>query len=82
MNTIAFTINVTFGWWILPAILTFILLCIMFRPLDTHKNVRNSNSWIDSNFLFDGIESVFRLLWFIPILLIWVVYLWIKLLIN
>jgi hypothetical protein len=82
MNTIAFTINFTFGWWILPAILTFILLFIMVRHPQRKSGVRTNLYFDLSWFLEGGIEQVFRFLWLIPILLIWVVYFGVKFLVN
>lgn len=53
--------TITINLALLPIILTVILLCIMFRPLDRYG-------------YFPGSEVIFRLVWLIPILAIWVIF--------
>lgn len=52
--------TITISTWIIPTIITVILLCIMFRP------DRSSGTY---NF-----GAIFRLLWIIPICATWMIY--------
>ncbi len=52
--------NITIGIWIIPTIITVILLGVMFRP---------DRSGGDYNF-----GAIFRLLWIIPICVTWMIY--------
>jgi hypothetical protein len=52
--------TITIGLWIIPTIITFILLGVMFRP---------DHSSGDYNF-----GAIFRLLWLIPIFAVWMIY--------
>jgi hypothetical protein len=51
------------GYWIIPLIITIILLCIMFRPNP------EKDGWFGDLFI------LFRLFWTIPILIVWIIYL-------
>jgi len=60
--------TITFDSWIIPTVVTVVMLCIMFRPF---------RASVDYDF-----SLVFRAFWLIPILAVWVIYfgviLWIK----
>lgn len=53
--------NIHIGLWIIPTILTLVMLAMMFRPW------KSAGDW-DYSF-------VFRVLWLIPILAMWVAFL-------
>ena len=52
--------TITIGLWIIPTIITIILLGVMFRP------DRSSGAY---NF-----GAIFRLLWIVPICVVWMIY--------
>lgn len=60
--------TITIGWWIIPVILTLGMLGMTLRPWE-------SEGPYDISFLF-------RILWLIPILFVWVVYLAIALILK
>lgn len=53
--------TITFGLWIVPVIITVIMMVIMFRPY------RSSGMY--------DFGAIFRLFWFIPIMVVWMIYL-------
>jgi hypothetical protein len=55
------TINVTLYFWMIPVVLTLLIVGWMFRPY------RKSGDY--------DFTSIFRLFWLIPMLFVWVVYL-------
>lgn len=59
---LGWTFTITFGWWILPVVLTLICLGFMFRPLQKTGGY------------FQGLDVIFRIVWVIPILNVWLVY--------
>lgn len=56
------TVTISSWWWIIPTIPTLICLAFMFRPLQKTGGY------------FSGLDAVFRLVWLIPILFVWLVY--------
>ncbi len=71
MITLALTF--TFGPGIIPAIISLILLFIMFRPMSREDT---------AGYFGGGLTALFRLFWLIPILLTWTIFFgimyWIK----
>lgn len=61
---LGWTFTITWGWWILPVVLTLYCLWRIFRPIP------HADSGIG-----DAIAMLFRLFWLIPVLLGWIVYL-------
>lgn len=59
---------ITINSWIVPALITVILLCIMFRPY------RSSGQY--------DFGQILRLFWLIPILAVWIFYMAILLVIK
>lgn len=57
---------ITLGWWIVPLIITIVILGIMFRPVESCGN----DFWGFGT----AIECLFRLFWMIPLLFVWLVY--------
>jgi len=59
--------TITIGWWAIPLVVSLILFLIMTRP---NRNAPSGGGWwsIDPT-------PLFRMLWLIPILLTWIVYL-------
>lgn len=61
------TVTITFGWWLIPAIITLICLYFIFGIWFDQKNT--------SSGLFDGVfEFIASLIVAIPALLSWLVY--------
>lgn len=58
-------ITITVGGWVVPTIMTAVMLGIMLRPYQ-------ESGWWD-------IGAIFRLFWLIPILAVWVAYMALKL---
>lgn len=56
--------TITIGAIAIPIVLTIIIFAIMCRPM----------SGSGGGFFGDAVESFFRLLWWIPIMLIWCAY--------
>lgn len=53
--------TVTIGWWIVPLILTIGFLIAMFWPEERVSQ-------------YDFVTPLLRLLWIVPILLVWLFY--------
>lgn len=51
------------GFWIIPVIISLVLLFVIFKPSE------------QSGGMFSGLDTLFRFMWFIPMLLVWIVYL-------
>jgi hypothetical protein len=60
--------SITIGSWVIPALITAVLLCIMLRPY------RSSGHY--------DFGALFRVLWLIPISVVWMVYMGVLLLIK
>jgi hypothetical protein len=57
--------TITIGWWVIPLLISLVFLGLIFRRNDQQVG----GYWnIDPT-------PLFRMLWFIPLLLTWVVYL-------
>lgn len=57
-------ISITLGWWLIPTIITIILLAIIFRPIE-----------YSGGYFGGGLEAMFRCFWFIPMFVVWIIYL-------
>ena len=57
--------TVTIHWWLLPVILTVIMLGMMFRPM------KGDDLW--------GLQIMARGFWSVPIMFVWIVYLLVSL---
>ena len=53
--------TIVVGAWVIPILITIFLLAVMLRPYQQHG---------DYDF-----GAIFRVLWLIPILLVWIIYL-------
>lgn len=71
-NMLALGLTITFGWWILPALISLFIAVMIFRPFE--KEYGSEAAWG----IGMALQSVGRVLWLIPLLLTWVVYLAIK----
>jgi hypothetical protein len=54
--------TITIGLWIIPTLLTLVMLAMMLRPNPDRGD-------------FIDLTTVFRVLWLIPIMAVWVIYL-------
>ncbi len=57
--------TIELGWWMLPAVLTVIMLMIMFKTPKSNCDVMGLGAAMD---------GIFSLLLLIPILLMWLIY--------
>ena len=60
--------TITIGLWTIPAIITLVLLCLMFRPC------QRSGQY--------DFGVIFRLFWLIPIGAVWMLYMGLMLLLR
>lgn len=60
--------QITLGWWLIPAALTALFLWLTFRR---DRNARPSGGGIMP---FPDLTIFFRLLWLIPVGFVWAIY--------
>ena len=62
---------ITFKFWVIPLVLSLIMLAIMLRPVRF-----SGGSW------FGDLELMFRGFWIIPMMVVWLIYLSLRVIFN